>query len=107
MGSRSSWRRFGPDGKCCGKLGLHIAEDIALHVKVEVLGQFTATVQQAYDHVELGQILRMLCPICRSFTPSVIEPSFGVGRILYCLFEHAFYARDGKKPFTAVKPPVG
>ncbi len=43
----------------------------------------------------------------RSFTPSVIEPSFGVGRILYCLFEHAFYARDGKKPFTTVKPPVG
>jgi glycyl-tRNA synthetase len=28
-------------------------------------------------------------------TPSVIEPSFGIGRILYCMFEHAFYQREG------------
>ena len=29
------------------------------------------------------------------FTPSVIEPSFGIGRVLYALLEHSFYARDG------------
>lgn len=28
------------------------------------------------------------------FTPSVIEPSFGVGRILYSLLEHSFYQRE-------------
>ncbi len=33
----------------------------------------------------------------RNFTPSVIEPSFGIGRILYCVFEHTFYTRDKKK----------
>ena len=32
---------------------------------------------------------------CRSFTPAVIEPSFGIGRILYCVFEHCFYTREG------------
>lgn len=32
----------------------------------------------------------------RVFTPSVIEPSFGIGRIIYCLFEHAFYLRPSK-----------
>lgn len=26
--------------------------------------------------------------------PSVVEPSFGIGRIMYCLFEHAYYARE-------------
>ena len=31
----------------------------------------------------------------RAFTPGVIEPSFGLGRIMYCLFEHSFYWRDG------------
>ncbi|CAG9467587.1 unnamed protein product [Pedinophyceae sp. YPF-701] len=31
----------------------------------------------------------------RTFVPSVIEPSFGIGRILYALFEHAFYKREG------------
>ncbi|CAI5473099.1 unnamed protein product, partial [Closterium sp. Yama58-4] len=29
----------------------------------------------------------------QSFTPSVIEPSFGIGRIIYCIYEHSFYAR--------------
>jgi glycyl-tRNA synthetase len=28
------------------------------------------------------------------FTPSVIEPSFGIGRILYSLLEHSFYIRE-------------
>ena len=28
------------------------------------------------------------------YTPSVIEPSFGMGRILYSLLEHSFYQRD-------------
>ncbi|XP_027167686.1 glycine--tRNA ligase, mitochondrial 1-like [Coffea eugenioides] len=30
------------------------------------------------------------------FTPSVIEPSFGIGRIIYCLYEHSFYTRPSK-----------
>jgi len=28
------------------------------------------------------------------FVPSVIEPSFGIGRILYSLLEHSFYVRE-------------
>lgn len=32
----------------------------------------------------------------RVFTPSVIEPSFGIGRIIYCLYEHCFYTRPSK-----------
>lgn len=32
----------------------------------------------------------------RNYTPSVIEPSFGVGRILYCLLEQSYWIRrDG------------
>ena len=27
------------------------------------------------------------------FTPSVIEPSYGIGRIVYCIFEHCFKVR--------------
>lgn len=33
----------------------------------------------------------------RNFTPGVIEPSFGIGRLLYCLFEHSFYVREGSE----------
>ena len=28
------------------------------------------------------------------YTPSVIEPSFGIGRIVYCIFEHCFKVRE-------------
>ncbi|KAL4457919.1 hypothetical protein ABPG75_012784 [Micractinium tetrahymenae] len=47
----------------------------------------------------------------RNFTPAVIEPSFGIGRILYCVFEHCFYTREGDEArsvfrFTPVTAPV-
>lgn len=29
----------------------------------------------------------------REFTPNVIEPSFGIGRIFYALLEHSFWVR--------------
>ena len=31
----------------------------------------------------------------REFVPNVIEPSFGIGRILYALIEHSWYRRPG------------
>jgi glycyl-tRNA synthetase len=43
------------------------------------------------------------------FTPSVIEPSFGMGRILYSLLEHSFYIREGNDEQRCVmkfKPSV-
>ena len=35
-----------------------------------------------------------------TFTPHVIEPSFGIGRIIYCIFEHAFRQREGDEQRT-------
>jgi len=37
------------------------------------------------------------------FTPSVIEPSFGMGRILYSLLEHCFYQRDADEQRCVMK----
>jgi glycyl-tRNA synthetase len=31
----------------------------------------------------------------REYIPNVIEPSFGIGRILYSLMEHAYWTREG------------
>jgi glycyl-tRNA synthetase (class II) len=50
----------------------------------------------------------------RNFTPSVIEPSFGIGRIMYCLYEHSFYTRpavSGEQVtsvfrFPPIVPPI-
>lgn len=38
----------------------------------------------------------------RNFYPSVIEPSFGIGRILACLWEHSYYVREGGDEARAV-----
>ena len=44
----------------------------------------------------LHQSIYWPCIFClvREFTPNVIEPSFGLGRILYILLEHSFWARE-------------
>ncbi|CAM6108009.1 unnamed protein product [Calypogeia fissa] len=46
----------------------------------------------------------------KRFTPGVIEPSFGIGRIIYCLYEHSFYTRlskDGEEQLAVFRfPPV-
>ncbi|XP_017791329.1 PREDICTED: glycine--tRNA ligase [Habropoda laboriosa] len=39
--------------------------------------------------------------------PSVIEPSFGIGRIMYAIFEHNFRAREGDEKRTYFSlPPI-
>jgi len=41
------------------------------------------------------------------FLPSVIEPSFGIGRILYALLEHAYHKPDPKEPNVTMHfPPL-
>merc|ERR1712025_569884 len=47
----------------------------------------------------------------REFTPNVIEPSFGIGRILYALIEHNFWTRgsegtDEARGVLSFPPPV-
>lgn len=40
------------------------------------------------------------------FTPSVIEPSFGLGRIMSCMLEHTFRMRDEKRTYLVLKPRI-
>ncbi|OIR56280.1 MAG: glycyl-tRNA synthetase [Amphiamblys sp. WSBS2006] len=42
----------------------------------------------------LGVTLKEVTVCSRTYTPRVIEPSFGIGRILYCLLEHSFWSRE-------------
>lgn len=41
----------------------------------------------------------------REFIPSVIEPSFGIGRIIYQLLEHSYYVREGDEQRAVFKFP--
>lgn len=43
----------------------------------------------------------------REYIPSVIEPSFGLGRIIYAIFEHSFYIREDDNAKTVLSfPPL-
>lgn len=43
---------------------------------------------------QVGRLINVARLSVREFTPNVIEPSFGLGRILYVLLEHNFWARE-------------
>jgi len=44
----------------------------------------------------------------RNFVPHVIEPSYGIGRIVYAILEHAYYVREGdeQRGVLAVVPVI-
>lgn len=54
--------------------------------------------------------LRLTLPsmTVREFVPNVIEPSFGIGRILYSLLEHSYWARaeDVNRAVLSLPPTV-
>ncbi|RKP37457.1 glycyl-tRNA synthetase [Dimargaris cristalligena] len=42
----------------------------------------------------------------REFTPNVIEPSFGIGRILYSLIEHSYWTREDDEARAVLSFPT-
>ncbi|KAJ7023062.1 hypothetical protein C8F04DRAFT_970554, partial [Mycena alexandri] len=51
--------------------------------------------RKSQDNCDLADVVHAhLSSVVREFTPNVIEPSFSVGRILYCLLEHSFWSRE-------------
>lgn len=40
------------------------------------------------------------------FVPSVVEPSFGIGRVLYSLLEHSFYVRKSDEQVSSLRTPA-
>lgn len=57
---------------------------------------------------EMVEVKRYMDKIhVEEFVPSVIEPSFGIGRIMYSIFEHNFHVRDNDEQRTYLSlPPI-
>ncbi|KAK1443122.1 hypothetical protein BgAZ_306400 [Babesia gibsoni] len=61
------------------------------------------------DMVSFKKVKSVVCE--ETFTPSVIEPSFGMGRLIYCILEHAYKIRPAQnqqeeRTYLALKPQV-
>ncbi|BFZ59366.1 Glycine--tRNA ligase 1, mitochondrial [Saitoella coloradoensis] len=97
-------KKFGPKFKRDAKAvedtleKLSNEEKQALGEQLEKEGKITVTVEGLGQvEVEKDLILaieeRSTKISTREYTPNVIEPSFGIGRILYSLVEHSFWTR--------------
>lgn len=110
--SRQVWvpeldrKKFGPHFKKDGKLVAEAIEKNATQEQLEAFakgletdGSFTVQVDginggEATVTKDLLKIeFKTITSHVREYTPNVIEPSFGIGRILYCLLEHSFWTR--------------
>ncbi|KAK3673592.1 Glycine--tRNA ligase 1, mitochondrial [Recurvomyces mirabilis] len=75
-------------------------------VEVPVEGVEGGKVELDKDIVSFVKETRM--ETMREYTPNVIEPSFGVGRILYSLMEHCYWTRekDEARSVMSFKPTI-
>lgn len=85
-------------------------ETVAMDAKLKESGSYQLKVSDkeftiTADMVEVKQYKKTIH--VEEYVPSVIEPSFGIGRIMYAIFEHKFRVRQGDEQRTYLAlPPV-
>ncbi|KAL8722198.1 MAG: hypothetical protein Q9181_007542 [Wetmoreana brouardii] len=113
-------KKFGPKFKKDGKtveaaiegLTQDVREKLSLDlekngkIEVDVPGVGNGKVEIAKDLVKIEKRTRI--EHTREYTPNVIEPAFGIGRILYSLLEHVYWSREGaeERGVLSFPPPV-
>jgi glycyl-tRNA synthetase len=73
------------------KLSVELANDGKIKVPVQGVGDGSVEIDKSLIAIEK----RTRVEHTREYTPNVIEPSFGIGRILYSLMEHVYWSREG------------
>ncbi|CCH45241.1 glycyl-tRNA synthetase [Wickerhamomyces ciferrii] len=73
-------------------------ELVKLKEELSSNGKITFKIPEIEDQIELDNTFiaieqRTKVEHVREYTPNVIEPSFGIGRIIYSIFEHTFWSR--------------
>ncbi|CAL8582163.1 Glycine--tRNA ligase 1, mitochondrial [Xanthoria parietina] len=113
-------KKFGPRFKKEGKtveaaieaLDQEIREKLSLDlekngkIELEVPGTETGKVAIDKDLIKIEK--RTRTEHTREYTPNVIEPAFGIGRILYSLMEHVYWSREGaeERGVLSFPPPI-
>lgn len=98
-------RKLGPKYRKDAKAVEQAVEDLTqdmrekLSLDLEKSGKITIDVS-GVGKTELDKSLikiekRTRVEHTREYTPNVIEPSFGIGRIMYSLIEHVYWTREG------------
>ncbi|KAL8645297.1 MAG: hypothetical protein Q9210_006785 [Variospora velana] len=113
-------KKFGPKFKKDGKtveaaiegLSQDVREKLSLEltetgkIQVDVPGVGNGKVDVNKDLIKIEKRTRI--EHTREYTPNVIEPAFGIGRILYTLLEHVYWSREGaeERGVLSFPPPI-
>ncbi|KAJ5643035.1 uncharacterized protein N7484_005542 [Penicillium longicatenatum] len=73
------------------KLSLDLEKDGK--IEIDVAGVGSGKVELEKDLITIEKRTRV--DNVREYTPNVIEPSFGIGRIMYSMIEHVYWSREG------------
>ena len=73
------------------KLSLELQQNGKIELNVPGVGNGKVDVDK--DLIKIEKRTRI--EHTREYTPNVIEPAFGIGRILYSLLEHVYWSREG------------
>jgi glycyl-tRNA synthetase len=85
------------------KLSLDLEKDGKITINAPGLG--SGKVELEKDLIKIEK--RKRTEYTREYTPNVIEPSFGIGRILYSLMEHVYWSREGDEARGVLSfPPI-
>lgn len=90
--------------------GMSEEEVKAVQAALEAEGKTSVTVESGSSFEITSDMVKFQVETTKvsgeNFYPSVIEPSFGIGRLLYCLWEHVFYVRETDRKENAIAPSV-
>ena len=75
------------------KLSIELSETGKIEISVPGVGSGKVEIDQALIKIEKRTRIERI----REYTPNVIEPAFGIGRILYSLIEHVYWTREGSE----------
>ncbi|TWU78245.1 hypothetical protein ED733_008118 [Metarhizium rileyi] len=109
LGFRSDAKKIGTaidqlDQDDLGRLATEIAETGAMTISTDELADGATSVELSSELCSIKRVTRL--ETVREYTPNVIEPSFGIGRILYSILEHVYWSRPQDAAREVLSLPV-
>jgi len=86
------------------ELAAKLEETGVVTIKTPALADGRTSIEISSDLLSISQVTRFVNT--REYTPNVIEPSFGIGRIMYSLLEHIYWYRPGSSARAVLSFPL-
>jgi len=103
-------KNFKKDAKAINDYFAAVSEEELLEMEKKLAADGSVEIQVGSSSFKLGSDILSIAKSEKTvhveeFVPNVIEPSFGVGRILYTIFEHNFKMRENDVQRTYLSLP--